>query len=103
MPPVRRYLRITEYSVLEVRIYLEVPALAQTWLLNPRDDVLTRIITAVRPHVFRQLWDDRNHVKSKGKKKKGVKDVAFGGGHYTPCPLPSFTDTIQTTLKPQSS
>lgn len=78
MAPVRRYLRITKYSVLEVRVYLEDPY-QQSWLLNPRLDVLPRIITAIRPHVFRQLWDDKDRAKGKSKKKKGVKDVAYGG------------------------
>ena len=77
MAPIRRYLRITKYSVLEVRIYLTDPY-QHTWLLNPRDDVLPRIITAVRPHVFRQLWDDKDRARGKSKKKKGIKDVAYG-------------------------
>ncbi|KAL1898556.1 hypothetical protein Sste5346_003460 [Sporothrix stenoceras] len=44
MAPVRRYLRISKYSVLECRIYVDNPALVQSWLLHPRDPVLPRVI-----------------------------------------------------------
>lgn len=99
MAPIRRYLRITKYSVLEVRIYLENPALAQTWLLNPRDPVLPRIIEAVRPLVLPKLREEKERereyaaAKKKGKKLKAVKDVvvqgmythSFGSGHGARC------------------
>ncbi|KAI9708965.1 MAG: hypothetical protein M1820_003659 [Bogoriella megaspora] len=76
MAPIRRYLRITKYSVLEVRIYLDNPALAQTWLLSSRDPVLPRVIESVRPWVLPKLREENERVKGKGKgKKKGVKDV----------------------------
>ncbi|KAF2230355.1 hypothetical protein EV356DRAFT_536506 [Viridothelium virens] len=76
MAPIRRYLRITRYSVLEVRIYLDNPALAQTWLLNSRDPVLPRVIESVRPLVLPKLREENERAKGKGKgKKKGVKDV----------------------------
>ncbi|KAL9095899.1 MAG: hypothetical protein Q9165_001896 [Trypethelium subeluteriae] len=76
MAPIRRYLRITRYSVLEVRIYLDNPALAQTWLLNSRDPVLPRVIESVRPLVLPKLREESERAKGKGKgKKKGVKDV----------------------------
>lgn len=75
MAPIRRYLRITKYSVLEVRVYLDNPALASTWLLNPRDPVLPRVIQAVRPLVLPKLREENERAKGKGKKSKGVKDV----------------------------
>ncbi|KAK4954763.1 hypothetical protein LTR66_013503 [Elasticomyces elasticus] len=74
MAPIRRYLRITRYSVLEVRIYLDNPALANTWLLNPRDPILPRVIEAVRPLVLPKLREENERAKTK-KKSKGVKDV----------------------------
>ncbi|KAB8336744.1 hypothetical protein FH972_021053 [Carpinus fangiana] len=75
MAPIRRYLRITKYSVLEVRIYLDDPALAETWLLDPRKDVLARVMQAVRPYVLPKLREENERAKGKGKKAKGVKDV----------------------------
>jgi hypothetical protein len=82
MAPIRRYLRITEYSVLEVRIYLDNPSLASSWLLHARNPVLPRVIEAVRPLVLPKLREenarDRNRSKAKGR-KKGVKDVVVEG------------------------
>ncbi|KAI9872828.1 MAG: hypothetical protein M1830_001148 [Pleopsidium flavum] len=75
MAPIRRYLRITKYSVLECRIYLDNPADAQRWLLNPRDPVLPRVIESVRPLVLPKLREENERGKGKGKKNKGVKDV----------------------------
>ncbi|KAI5242674.1 hypothetical protein E4T47_02078 [Aureobasidium subglaciale] len=76
MAPIRRYLRITRYSVLEVRIYLDNPALANSWLLNSRDPVLPRVIEAVRPLVLPKLREENENAKKKGgKKKRGVRDV----------------------------
>lgn len=76
MPPIRRYLRITEFSVLECRIYLDNPADAQRWLLNTRSPVLPRVIEAVRPLVLPKLREENAKAKSgKGGKKKGWKDV----------------------------
>lgn len=80
MAPIRRYLRITKQSVLEVRIYLDNPILAQTWLLNPRLKVLARVIEAVRPLVLPKLREENERSKGKGGgKKKGVKDVVMEG------------------------
>ena len=79
MSPIRRYLRITRHSAIEVRIYLQNPALAQSWLLNPRNDVLARIITAIRPYVERQLREEDARIRGKIKKKKGIKDEVHGG------------------------
>ncbi|KXJ86790.1 hypothetical protein Micbo1qcDRAFT_167882, partial [Microdochium bolleyi] len=76
MAPIRRYLRITKYSVLECRIYLDNPALAQSWLLNPRNPVLPRVIEAVRPLVLPKLREERERARTKkSSKKKGIKDV----------------------------
>jgi hypothetical protein len=76
MAPIRRYLRITKYSVLEVRIYLDNPALAESWLLNRRSPVLSRVIESVRPLVLPKLREENERMKGKGKgRKKGVKDV----------------------------
>jgi len=76
MSPIRRYLRITKYSVLEVRIYLDKPS-DSAWLLSSRDNVLPRIIEEVRPKVLPKLREENENAKKKGgKKKKGIKDVA---------------------------
>lgn len=75
MAPIRRYLRITKYSVLEVRIYLDKPSDAP-WLLSTRDPVLPRIMTEIRPKVLPKLREENENAKKKtGKKKKGIKDV----------------------------
>nr|POE77619.1 hypothetical protein CFP56_09266 [Quercus suber] len=76
MAPIRRYLRLTKYSVLEVRIYLDKPSDAP-WLLSSRDPVLPRILEEVRPKVLPKLREENENAKKKGgKKKKGIKDVA---------------------------
>ncbi|KAJ4327456.1 hypothetical protein N0V84_002109 [Fusarium piperis] len=75
MAPVRRYLRISKFSVLECRIYLDNPALAQSWLLNPRNPVLPKVIESIRPLVLPKLREEKERQKSKSKKKKGIKDV----------------------------
>ncbi|KAH8837048.1 hypothetical protein MCOR27_011708 [Pyricularia oryzae] len=75
MAPIRRYLRITRFSVLEVRIYLDNPALAQSWLLNPRAPVLPKVIEAVRPLVLPKLREERERSRKKSTKKRAIKDV----------------------------
>ncbi|KAI1502934.1 hypothetical protein F5X99DRAFT_377034 [Biscogniauxia marginata] len=75
MAPIRRYLRITKFSVLECRIYLDNPALAHTWLLNPRKAVLPRVIESVRPYVLPKLREERERSRKRSTKKKGIKDV----------------------------
>lgn len=83
MAPIRRYLRITKFSVLEVRIYLDNPALASSWLLHPRDAVLPRVIEAVRPLVLPKLREENERGRGKGggkKKGRGIKDVVVEGG-----------------------
>ncbi|KAK2044546.1 hypothetical protein LZ31DRAFT_466299 [Colletotrichum somersetense] len=77
MAPLRRYLRITKYSVLECRIYLDNPALAQSWLLNPRNPILPKVIESVRHLVLPKLREEkeRERTKKKSSKKKSIKDV----------------------------
>ncbi|KAI0149712.1 hypothetical protein F4776DRAFT_659611 [Hypoxylon sp. NC0597] len=75
MAPIRRYLRITKYSVLECHIYLDNPALAHTWLLNPRNPVLPRVIESVRPLVLPKLREERERSRKRSTKKKSIKDV----------------------------
>lgn len=75
MPPIRRYLRISKYSVLECRIFLENPADGQRWLLNAEDPALPRVFEAVRPLILPKLREENERAKGKGKKKKSVKDV----------------------------
>ncbi|KAG8159512.1 hypothetical protein KVR01_010149 [Diaporthe batatas] len=75
MAPIRRYLRISKYSVLECRIYLDNPALAHTWLLNPRDPVLPKVIESVRPLVLPKLREERERSRKKSTKKRGIKDI----------------------------
>lgn len=75
MPPIRRYLRISKYSVLECRIFLENPADGPRWLLSPTDPALPRVFEAVRHLVLPKLREENERAKGKGKKKKSVKDV----------------------------
>lgn len=79
MAPTRRYLRISKYSVLECRIYLENPSLVQSWLLNPRNPILPRVIESVRPLVLPKLREERERSKKKGSKKKAIKDLVVQG------------------------
>lgn len=85
MAPIRRYLRISKYSVLECRIYLDNPALAHTWLLNPRDPVLPKVIESVRPLVLPKLREERERSRKKSTKKRGIKDIVVEGELPTPC------------------
>ncbi|CAN9176196.1 unnamed protein product [Alternaria alternata] len=78
MAPLRRYLRITKHSVLEVRIYLDRPADAEAWLLKRDDPALPRVIEAIRPLVLPKLREENERGRGRGSaksKKKGVKDV----------------------------
>lgn len=79
MAPVRRYLRISKYSVLECRIYLDNPSLAQTWLLNPRNPMLPKVIESIRPLVLPKLREEKERSKKKSTKKKAIKDVVVQG------------------------
>lgn len=79
MAPIRRYLRISKYSVLECRIFVDNPVLAESWLLNSRNPVLPRVIESVRPLVLPKLYEENERSKGKGGKKKAVKDVVVEG------------------------
>jgi hypothetical protein len=80
MAPIRRYLRITKYSVLEVRIYLENPAHSETWLLRRNDPALPRLIESVRPLVLPKLREENERARGNKKSKKNIKDVVIRGG-----------------------
>lgn len=73
MAPIRRYLRISKYSVLECRIYLESPSDSR-WLLDSRDPMLPHVIAAVRPLVLPKLREENERLFMR-KKGKPVKDV----------------------------
>ena len=77
MAPIRRYLRISKYSVLECRIYLEYPPDSR-WLLDSRDPALPRVIAAVRPSVLPKLREENERLLLR-KKGKPVKDVIIEG------------------------
>ncbi|KAI1827514.1 hypothetical protein F4861DRAFT_536081 [Xylaria intraflava] len=116
MAPIRRYLRISKYSVLECRIYLDNPALVHTWLLNPRNPVLPRIIESIRPWVPAKLREERELSRNKrSSKKKGLKDVVTKDDfevsifltetatrHSLITKHKHFHDTAQTKLKSNS-
>ncbi|KAK1777951.1 hypothetical protein QBC45DRAFT_393751 [Copromyces sp. CBS 386.78] len=117
MAPIRRYLRITKYSVLKCRIYLDNPALAHSWLLNPRNPILPKVIEAVRPLVLPKLREERERAQSKKKsKKRSIKDVVIEDDFEVSVFLTEtdtrhsllhkqkhFRDKIQTKLKSNSS
>ncbi|ELR03518.1 hypothetical protein GMDG_01269 [Pseudogymnoascus destructans 20631-21] len=63
MAPLRRYLRITPSSVLEVRIYPSPPG---AWLLSTRS-LLTRVLAAVRPLILPKLREENERVKARGR------------------------------------
>jgi len=105
MAPIRRYLRISKYSVLETRIYLDNPALAQSWLLNPRDPVLPRVIESVRPLVLPKLREEQDRERSRKKTKvRSIKDVVVEGQHSFPPPIryPKLTTTQMISRFPSS-
>lgn len=102
MAPIRRYLRITKYSVLECRIYLDNPALAQSWLLNPRHPILPRVIEAVRPFVLPKLREERERSRKKSTKKRGIKDTVTEGACFPPSP-PSHSLRVLETRHPKKS
>ncbi|KAL4912780.1 hypothetical protein BDW62DRAFT_214729 [Aspergillus aurantiobrunneus] len=73
MAPIRRYLRISKFSVLECRIYLEDPSDIR-WLLDSRDPVLPRIFASIRPLVLPKLREENVRLLSR-KKGNPVKDL----------------------------
>ncbi|RWA10124.1 hypothetical protein EKO27_g4975 [Xylaria grammica] len=115
MAPIRRYLRITKYSVIECRIYLDNPGLVHNWLLNPRTPVLPKIIESVRPYVLPKLREERERSRKRSTKKKGIKDVVVQDDfevsifltetstrHSLVTKHKHFHDTTQTKLKSNS-
>ena len=83
MAPLRRYLRISPRSVLEVRIYLDDPRDLHRWLLHPATPALPAVVESVRPFVLPKLREENEVAKGrkgvKGKKRGGVKDVVVTG------------------------
>jgi hypothetical protein len=77
MAPIRRYLRVSKYSVLECRIYLEDPSDSR-WLLDSRDPILPRIFASIRPLVLPKLREENERLLAR-KKGKPVKDVIAEG------------------------
>ncbi|KAL4979659.1 hypothetical protein BDW66DRAFT_94848 [Aspergillus desertorum] len=73
MAPIRRYLRISKFSVLECRIYLEDPSDTR-WLLDSRNPILPRIFAAIRPLVLPKLREENERLLAR-KKGNPVKDV----------------------------
>jgi hypothetical protein len=100
MAPLRRYLRITKHSVLEVRIYLDRPAEAEAWLLRRDNPALPRVIQAVRPLVLPKLREENERAKGKGAKsrKKGVKDVVIEGESASCLVAKSTFEATKTTV-----
>ncbi|KAF7594805.1 hypothetical protein BBP40_008308 [Aspergillus hancockii] len=74
MAPIRRYLRISKYTILECRIYLDNPSDSRWLLLDSRDPVLPRIFAAIRPLVLPKIREENERLLSR-KKGKPVKDV----------------------------
>jgi hypothetical protein len=77
MAPIRRYLRISKFSVLECRIYLEDPSDTR-WLLDSREPALPRIFAAIRPLVLPKLREENERLYAR-KKGKPVKDIIAEG------------------------
>jgi hypothetical protein len=93
MPPLRRYLRVTRNSVLEVRIHLDHPA-NTAWLLDGTNPALPRIIAAVRPLVLPKLREEFERGGSKAAaRNRQVKDVVTEGASR---PQRSGTDGLRS-------
>lgn len=87
MAPIRRYLRISKYSVLECRIYLDNPSDSR-WLLNSQDPILPRVFDVIRPLVLPKLREESERRLFR-KKSKATKDViAEGIGFFFGFQLP---------------
>ncbi|KAI5803890.1 hypothetical protein EDC01DRAFT_686997, partial [Geopyxis carbonaria] len=72
MPTLRRYLRVSKYTVLECRLWLANPA-DSAWL--NADATLDRIFTAVKPFIRPRLEEAR---ATRGKKTKVARDHVSG-------------------------
>lgn len=79
MAPIRRYLRISKFTVLECRIYLEDPSDTR-WLLHNHDPVLPRIFASIQPLVLLKLREENKRLFSRHKGNP-VKDVISEGTH----------------------
>ena len=83
MAPIRRYLLLPPSILLETRIYIDPPSLAQSWLLHRTDPALPSIIDAIRPLVIPKLREETERARgkgAKGRRKGGVKDTVVGDG-----------------------
>lgn len=58
---------------------MDNPALAQSWLLNPRNPILPQVIEAIRPLVIPKLREEKERSRKKSAKKKTIKDVIVKG------------------------
>ncbi|TQS34168.1 hypothetical protein Golomagni_05458 [Golovinomyces magnicellulatus] len=74
MAPLRRYVRITKYSVLECRIFLENPTLGESWLVNPRTAILSRVMKSIYPLIAPKLREEYERSKNKNFMKKSIRD-----------------------------
>ncbi|KHJ31323.1 hypothetical protein EV44_g5616 [Erysiphe necator] len=79
MAPIRRYVRITKYSVLECRIFLDNPNLGESWLSNPRTEILPRVMKSVFPLITPKLREEYERSKNKSTKKSRIKDIVVEG------------------------
>jgi hypothetical protein len=83
MPPIRRYLRITRQTVLEVRIHLDDLS-HQSWLLRgvgASEPALPRIVKSISHLVLPKLREEYERAKGKtAAKRRGVKDTLMQGG-----------------------
>lgn len=77
--------------MLECRIYLDNPALAHSWLLNPRSPVLPKVIDSVRPLVLPKLREERERSRKKSTKKRGIKDIVVEGAFPPPLLFETFS------------
>ncbi|KAI5844651.1 hypothetical protein DFP73DRAFT_62727 [Morchella snyderi] len=64
MHTLRRYCRVSKYTVLECRIYLHNPSDLTPWLTN----VLPRIFASVKPLVLPKLHEEQERARLGGKK-----------------------------------
>jgi hypothetical protein len=85
MAPIRRYLRISKYSVLECRIYLDNPSDTR-WLLDTRDPnalpMIRRIFETIKPLVLPKLREENERALAK-KKSHPVRDVLVEGIYFS--------------------
>lgn len=88
MAPIRRYVRVSRFTVLEMRIHLENPSDAHRWLLRAQDPALPRVMEAIRPLIGPKLNEARDNDRKAGKNKEIVTDLVVRG-------TPSFIRTVK--------